>query len=118
MAKLATDDLAGCGILLALRLIERSSWRTTCCRCLPSSQRFISLLRIAMPQPVHAAQSGGLALSLVNPQLLYVGLVRRNQRSLPASLCASSSTMRCSGVVIGIERSNPPLVHEPMSMMW
>lgn len=41
----------------------------------PASQGLVSRLRIKMPQSVHVAQAGGLALSVIGVALLDVSLV-------------------------------------------
>lgn len=78
MPKFTADLLPGVLVSQSLAGIELSFIRPSRRRRLPSRQHLIPHLRVPMPQPVHVAQPGRLALPVVDIPLLDVSLVRRN----------------------------------------
>lgn len=79
MPKFTADLLPGVLVTQSLAAIELSFTRATRRWRLPPRQHLIPHLRIPMPQPVHVAQPGRLALPIIDMPLLDVSLVRWNQ---------------------------------------
>jgi hypothetical protein len=79
--QLVADDLSCHGIANLLIRCQHSTRRATGCRAFEPCQVLESSLCVMVSQTVHAAEAGGLALSVVDLALLDVGPVRRNERS-------------------------------------
>ena len=115
MAQFPADLLAGLGIDKALSRCHGVSAGTTCGRRFPAGQRLVAGLCIGMAQPMHVAQAGRLALTIIDMALLDIAPVLRDQRAGAGKGMSLSENGRCSAVVIGTVRSRPPLVHDPLS---